>query len=111
MDEPGATLKRARLTSKNSQHDGVRRDLVLAGAAVQAARGQNEAARQTLLHGARRARANGLETFAFDARLAALEIALTSGRGAAVSAEADELERDARAKGFTRVARIAAAAP
>ena len=110
-DEAAATLEQARLTSKNSQQDGVRRDLVLAGAAVQAARGQNEAARQTLLDAARRARANGLETFAFDARLAALEIALTSGRGAAVSAEADELERDARAKGFTRVARIAAAAP
>ena len=110
-DDAAATLDQARLAAAHSQHDGVRRDLVLAGAAVQAARGQIDPARQALLDAARRAQANGLETFALDARLSALEIALSAGRGGAVSAEADALEKDARAKGFARIARIAAAAP
>jgi tetratricopeptide (TPR) repeat protein len=110
-DDAAAALDQARRAAAHSQNDGVRRDLVLAGAAVQAARGQIEPARQALLDAARRAGANGLETFALDARLSALEIALSAGRGAAVSAEADALEKDARAKGFSRIARIAAAAP
>ncbi|HEX4440832.1 MAG TPA: tetratricopeptide repeat protein [Thermoanaerobaculia bacterium] len=113
-DDAAAALERARAAGERSQHDGVRREIVLAGAAVQASRGQPDAARQALLSAARRASAGGLETFALQARLAALQIALASGHGAAASpvrGEADALVTDARAKGFARIARLAAAAP
>jgi tetratricopeptide (TPR) repeat protein/tRNA A-37 threonylcarbamoyl transferase component Bud32/TolB-like protein len=112
-EDAASALEKARAAGSHSQHDGVRRELLLAGAAVQGARGQAEAARRTLQDAARRANAGGLVTFALEARLGALQIALAPGRRAGAEgpakAEADALEKDARAGGFARIARLAAA--
>jgi tetratricopeptide (TPR) repeat protein/TolB-like protein len=72
-------LERARVASERSQHDGVRRDLLLATAAVQAARGQAESARRSLRNAADRARENGLETYALQARFLVLQIGIAAG--------------------------------
>ena len=104
-----ASLDRASAVAERSQQDGVRRDLVLAAAAVQAARGETETARRDLRNSGDRAHDNGLETFALHARLERLRIGLAAGGPVSVRAEADALEKDARAHGFARIARVAAA--
>ena len=93
-------LAKARTLAGKSQYDEVRREVLLASAALRAAQGDAASAASSLAGAAARAKESGLLAFALEARL--MEARILS----AVSKLA-EVEKDAAARGFRRIAREA----
>ncbi len=109
-DDADRALARARPLAAASQHDGVRREFLLASATVRAARGDAAAAAKSLADAAARAEKQGLVAWPLEARLLEGEILAEGGSKAAAASKLGEVEKDAAAKGFRRIARQAAAA-
>jgi tetratricopeptide (TPR) repeat protein len=98
--EAEKALAKARPLAARSQNDGVRREVLLASARVRAARGDAAGAARSLAEAAARAREKGLMAFVLEARLLEAEILAAASRLA-------DVEKDAAAKGFRRIAREA----
>jgi Tfp pilus assembly protein PilF/tRNA A-37 threonylcarbamoyl transferase component Bud32/TolB-like protein len=109
-DEADRALARARPLAAASQHDGVRREVLLASASLRAARGDSAGAARSLADAAARAQMQGLIAWALEARLAEGEILAAGGAKDAAAAKLAQVQRDAGAKGFQRIARQAAEA-
>jgi eukaryotic-like serine/threonine-protein kinase len=103
-------LERARKLAAASQHEGARREFLLASSLVRAARGDASGARRSLESAIARAGEAGLVAFGFEAELALGSIEIRSGAAAAGRARLEKVEKDAAARDFARVARRAAAA-
>jgi tetratricopeptide (TPR) repeat protein len=93
-------MAKARPLAAKSQNDGVRREVLLASARLRAARGDAAGAAKSLAEAAARAKEKGLTAFVLEAHLMEAEIRKAAARLA-------EVEKDAAAKGFRRIAREA----
>ena len=110
-DEADRALARVRPLAAASQHDGVRREVLLASAFARASRGDASGAAKSLADAAARAGKQGLSAWALEARLAEGQILAKGGAKEAAAAELSRVEKDAAAKGFRRIARLAGEAP
>jgi eukaryotic-like serine/threonine-protein kinase len=102
-------LAKARSLAAKSQNDGVRRDVLLASSALRAAQGDAAGAAGALREGAARAGQKGLVAWPLEARLLEGQILAASGAKDAARTLLAEVEKEAAAKGFRRIARKAAA--
>ena len=93
-------LAKARPLAARSQNDAARREVLLASARVRAARGDAAGAAKSLAEAAARAKEKGLTAFVLEARLIEADILAAASRLA-------DVEKDAAARGFRRIAREA----
>jgi tetratricopeptide (TPR) repeat protein/tRNA A-37 threonylcarbamoyl transferase component Bud32 len=110
LDDAAGALARARPLAAASQHEGVRREVLLASATLRAARGEAAAAAKSVAEAVLRAEEKGLIAFSLEARLLEGEFLAKAGARDAARAKLAALEKDASARGFRRIARRAAAA-
>ncbi|MET0619516.1 MAG: protein kinase [Thermoanaerobaculia bacterium] len=103
-------LAKARPLAAKSQNDGVRRDVLLASAALRGAQGDATGAAKALHEGAERARQKGLIAWPLEAGLLQGEILAASGAKEQARAILAEVEKEAARRGFRRIARKAAEA-
>ena len=103
-------LAKARPLAAKSQNDGVRRDVLLASAALRGAQGDATGAAKALHEGAERARQKGLIAWPLEAGLLQGEILAASGAKEQARAILSEVEKEAARRGFRRIARKAAEA-
>ena len=103
-------LAKARPLAAKSQNDGVRRDVLLASAALRGAQGDAAGAAKALHEGAERARQKGLIAWPLEAGLLQGEILAASGAKEQARAILSEVEKEAARRGFRRIARKAAEA-
>ncbi len=103
-------LTKARPLAAKSQHDGVRRDVLLAAAAIRGAQGDAAGAAKTIQEAAARARQKGLVAWPLEARLLEGQILAASGAKEPARAVLAEVEKEAAARGFRRIAKKAAEA-
>ncbi len=110
-DDADRALARLRPLAAASQHDGVRREALLASAFARASRGDSAAAAKSLADAAARAEKQGLSAWALEARLAEGEILAKGGAKDAAPVTLSRVEKDAAARGFRRIARLAGETP
>ena len=103
-------LAKARPLAAKSQNDGVRREVLLASAALRGAQGDAAGAAKALQEAAERARQKGLVAWPLEARLLEGQILAAGGAKEQARALLAEVEKDAAARGFRRIARKAAEA-
>jgi eukaryotic-like serine/threonine-protein kinase len=103
-------LAKARPLAAKSQNDGVRRDVLLASAALRGAQGDASGAAKALQEGAERARQKGLVAWPLEAGLLQGQILAAGGAKEQARAILPEVEKEAARRGFRRIARKAAEA-
>jgi eukaryotic-like serine/threonine-protein kinase len=103
-------LAKARTLAGKSQNDGTRREVLLASATVRAAQGDAAGAAKNLGEAAARAREKGLIAWPLEARLVQGRILAASGATEPARAVLAEVEKEAAARGFRRIAKKAAEA-
>ena len=101
-------IAKARPLAAKSQNDGVRREVLLASAALRGAQGDASGAAKALQEGAERARQKGLVAWPLEAGLLQGEILSKSGAKEQARAILAEVEKEAARRGFRRIARKAA---
>ena len=101
------SLAKARALAGKSQNEGVRREVLLASASLRAAQGDAAGAAQSLRESAARAREKGLLAWPLEARLLEGRILAAGGAKDAAAAVLTQVEKDAAARGFSRIAREA----
>jgi len=101
-------IAKARPLAAKSQNDGVRREVLLASAALRGAQGDASGAAKALQEGAERARQKGLVVWPLEAGLLQGEILSKSGAKEQARAILAEVEKEAARRGFRRIARKAA---
>lgn len=103
-------LAKARPLAARSQNDGLRREVLLASAALRGAQGDTAGAAKALQEASARARQKGLVAWPLEARLLEGQILATGSAKEPARTLLADVEKDAAARGFRRIARKAAGA-